>query len=96
MRAPDEVGERVQHPTERRHLPAQHVPSPRRAVLQRQDMAQGGVLGEHPAHRSEVYGGFPPVRVDDRGARALGFAPRGVDEGLALTAEWLRAEGALG
>lgn len=48
------------------------------------------------AHRSEVYGGFPPVRVDDRGARALGFAPRGVDEGLVLTAEWLRAEGALG
>ena len=38
------------------------------------------------ARRSEVYGGFPPVRIDDRGARALGFAPRGVDEGLALTA----------
>ncbi|MGE3286250.1 MAG: NAD-dependent epimerase/dehydratase family protein [Pseudonocardia sp.] len=41
------------------------------------------------AHRSEVYGGFPPVRIDDRGARALGFAPRGVAEGLALTADWL-------
>lgn len=40
------------------------------------------------ARRSEVYGSFPPVRVDDRGARALGFSPRGVDEGLALTAEW--------
>jgi dihydroflavonol-4-reductase len=41
------------------------------------------------ARRSEVYGRFPPVRVDDRGARGLGFAPRGVDEGLALTARWL-------
>lgn len=40
------------------------------------------------ARRSEAYGGFPPVRVDDAGARALGFAPRGVDEGLALTAAW--------
>lgn len=33
------------------------------------------------ARRSEVYGKFPPVHVDDRGARGLGFAPRGVDEG---------------
>lgn len=41
------------------------------------------------ARRSEVYGHFPHVTVDDRRARALGFAPRGVDEGLALTAEWL-------
>lgn len=41
------------------------------------------------ARRSEVYGKFPPVRVDDSGARALGFAPRGVDDGVALTAEWL-------
>lgn len=41
------------------------------------------------ARRSEVYGRFPPVRVDDRGARALGLAPRGVDEGLALTARRL-------
>lgn len=40
------------------------------------------------ARRSEVYGRFPAVRVDDRGARALGFAPRGIDEGLALTAAW--------
>ncbi|MGQ0576462.1 MAG: NAD-dependent epimerase/dehydratase family protein [Pseudonocardia sp.] len=40
------------------------------------------------ARRSEVYGGFPPVRVDDRGARALGFTPCGVDEGLARTAAW--------
>lgn len=38
--------------------------------------------------RSEVYGHLPPVRVDDADARAIGFAPRGVDEGLALTAAW--------
>jgi predicted methyltransferase MtxX (methanogen marker protein 4) len=24
---------------------------------------------------------FPPVRIDDRGARALRLAPRGIDEG---------------
>lgn len=40
------------------------------------------------ARRSEVYGQFPPVRVDDAGARALGFAPRRIDEGIALTAAW--------
>lgn len=40
------------------------------------------------ARRSEVYGRFPPVRVDDTGARALGFAPSGIDEGLARTAAW--------
>jgi hypothetical protein len=28
--------------------------------------------------------------MDDAGARALGFAPRGVTEGLALTADWLK------
>ena len=41
------------------------------------------------ARRSEVYGRFPPVRVDDAGARAMGFAPSGVDEGLARTAAWI-------
>jgi dihydroflavonol-4-reductase len=41
------------------------------------------------ARRSEVYGRFPPVRIDDRGARELGFSARGVDEGLALTAQWV-------
>jgi dihydroflavonol-4-reductase len=54
----------------------------------------GSSLGEDAgtfARRSEVYGHFPPVRVDDRGARALGFAPRGVEEGLALTARWTGA-----
>jgi dihydroflavonol-4-reductase len=44
------------------------------------------------ARRSEVYGKLGAVHVDDAGARALGFAPRGVDEGLALTAAWLRKE----
>lgn len=42
------------------------------------------------ARRSEVYGRFPPVRVDDAQARALGFRPRGVAEGVALTARWCR------
>jgi dihydroflavonol-4-reductase len=41
------------------------------------------------ARRSEIYGRFPPVRVDDAGARALGFTPSGVEEGLARTAAWL-------
>jgi dihydroflavonol-4-reductase len=43
------------------------------------------------ARRSEVYGKLPAAHVDDSGARALGFAPRGISEGLALTAEWLRS-----
>lgn len=41
------------------------------------------------ARRSEVYGKFPSVHVDDAGARALGFEPRGIDEGLELTCAWL-------
>jgi len=45
------------------------------------------------AQRSEVYGRLGPVRIDDAGARALGFSPRGVEEGLALTAAWMGAEG---
>lgn len=40
------------------------------------------------ARRSEVYGMFPPVHVDDAGARGLGFAPHGIDEGIARTAAW--------
>lgn len=44
------------------------------------------------ARRSEVYGRFPPVRVDDAGARGLGFAPRGVEEGLAITAAWIKEQ----
>jgi dihydroflavonol-4-reductase len=53
----------------------------------------GSSLGEDAktfARRSEVYGHLPPVQVDDAGARALGFSPRGVDEGMALTAAWIR------
>lgn len=41
------------------------------------------------ARRSEVYGRFPPVTVDDSGARTLGFTPRGIEEGIAETAAWL-------
>lgn len=41
------------------------------------------------ARRSEVYGKLRPVRIEDAGARALGFSPRGLDEGLRLTADWL-------
>ena len=45
------------------------------------------------AERSVVYGHVGGYRVDDAGARALGYAPRGIDEGLALTAEWLPQQG---
>src|SRR2546423_127381 len=41
------------------------------------------------ARRSEVYGKLGAVQIDDAQARAVGFAPRGVDEGLSLTAAWL-------
>jgi dihydroflavonol-4-reductase len=41
------------------------------------------------ARRSEVYGKLGAVHIDDTQARALGFAPKGVDEGLAITAAWL-------
>jgi dihydroflavonol-4-reductase len=41
------------------------------------------------AVRSEVFGRFPAMRVDDTGARALGFAPTGIEEGLAATAAWV-------
>lgn len=41
------------------------------------------------ARRSEVYGKLGAVHVDDAQARALGFAPRAVEEGLSLTAAWL-------
>lgn len=48
------------------------------------------------ALRSQVYGKLGPVRIDDAQARALGCAPRGVDEGLAVTAEWMRGGAAAG
>lgn len=41
------------------------------------------------ADRSVVYGRIGGYRVLDDGARALGIAARGVDEGLARTAQWL-------
>ena len=41
------------------------------------------------ARRSEVYGKLGPVHIDDAQARGLGFHPKGVDEGLAITAAWL-------
>jgi dihydroflavonol-4-reductase len=44
------------------------------------------------ARRSEVYGKLGAVHVDDAQARAAGFAPRGIDEGLAITAAWLAAD----
>lgn len=52
----------------------------------------GSSLGEDAgtfARRSAEYGLLPPVQVRDSGARALGFTPRGVDEGLAITAAWI-------
>jgi dihydroflavonol-4-reductase len=51
----------------------------------------GSTLGPEAgtfARRSEVYGRFPPVRIEDSGARALGFRPRGITDGIALTAAW--------
>lgn len=47
----------------------------------------GGGAGTF-ARRSQVYGMFPSVRVDDAGARSLGFAPHGVAVGVARTAAW--------
>jgi len=44
------------------------------------------------ARRSEVYGKLGPVSIDDSQARALGFQPRGIDEGLRITVEWLRTQ----
>ncbi len=41
------------------------------------------------ARRSEVYGKLGPVQIDDTQARALGFTPRGLEDGLALTAAWI-------
>lgn len=44
------------------------------------------------ADRSVVYGHLGGYRVQDAGARSLGFAPAGIDEGLAATARWLPQE----
>lgn len=43
------------------------------------------------ADRSVVYGHLGGYRVRDDGARELGFRARGIDEGLAVTARWMRS-----
>lgn len=43
------------------------------------------------AGRSRVYGKLGPVTVVDRNARAIGFAPSGMRDGLALTVPWMKA-----
>jgi dihydroflavonol-4-reductase len=53
---------------------------------------EGGIVPF--AIRSEAYGKLAPMSIDDRQSRALGFAPTGVDEGLALTVDWLKSIGA--
>jgi dihydroflavonol-4-reductase len=61
-------------------------------------LAPGSALPEGAplfAQRSEVYGRLGPVRIDDAGARALGFSARGVDEGLELTVAWMARRGTL-
>jgi dihydroflavonol-4-reductase len=70
------------------HRYAELVGSPHRVRL----LPPGSELGADAptfARRSEVYGKLGPVRVQDRQARALGFYPRGVEDGLRLTATWL-------
>ena len=57
-------------------------------------LPQGSELPEGAppfADRSVVYGRIGGYRVRDDRARALGFAPRGIAEGLALTARWMPA-----
>lgn len=54
--------------------------------------APGTALGADAslfARRSEVYGRLGAIRVDDTQARELGFRPRGIDEGLRVTAAWM-------
>ena len=41
-------------------------------------------------HRAASYGALGGVRIDDSQARALGFRPRTVEEGLRITMPWLR------
>lgn len=58
-------------------------------------LPQGSELLDPPpfAERSVVYGHLGGYRVVDDAARALGFTPRGVDEGLELTARWMASYG---
>jgi hypothetical protein len=46
------------------------------------------------AIRSEAYGKLGPMTIDDAQVRALGFEPAGLDEGMRITVDWLRAIGA--
>jgi dihydroflavonol-4-reductase len=72
------------------NLYAELIGSPHRVRV----LPRGSSLGPDPqpyAYRSEVYGKLPPLRLDDRQARALGFAPRDLTEGLRITAGWLPA-----
>ena len=54
-------------------------------------LPQGSELVHPPpfAERSVVYGRLGGYRVVDDAARALGFAPHGLDDGLELTARWM-------
>lgn len=70
------------------HRYAELVGSPHRVRL----LPPGSSLGPGAptfASRSEVYGKLGPVRVHDAGARALGFAPSGLADGLVRTARWM-------
>jgi dihydroflavonol-4-reductase len=70
------------------HRYAELVGSPHRVRA----LAAGSSLGPDSstfASRSEVYGKLGPVRVLDPAARALGFTPTGLADGLAATASWM-------
>ena len=70
------------------HRYAELVGSPHRVRA----LAAGSSLGPDSstfASRSEVYGKLGPVRVLDSAARALGFTPTGLADGLAATASWM-------
>lgn len=67
--------------------------SPQIEVLPRgSDIPRDRLWGH--AIRSEVYGKLGPMTVDDTNARALGFVPAGLDQGLQITVDWLRSIGA--
>ncbi|HEX4250189.1 MAG TPA: NAD-dependent epimerase/dehydratase family protein [Pseudonocardia sp.] len=70
------------------HRYAELVGSPHRVRV----LPAGSSLGPDSstfASRSEVYGKLGPVRVLDPAARALGFAPSGLADGLNATAAWM-------
>jgi dihydroflavonol-4-reductase len=74
------------------HRYAELVGSPHRVRA----LPPGSSLGPDAstfASRSEVYGKLGPVRVDDTEARALGFEPTGLADGLARTAAWMSSAG---